>query len=115
MGKLVLINSIPTDFPIYTCSISLAPKKVMQEITKEIRKILQQGGKSNGLKKFHLVNWDTVCSPKIYGGAGIRDSNLMNITLGEKILWTVVSGKKKWWKEILWKKIHERNKEKVYG
>ena len=76
----------------------------MQEITKEIRKFLWKGGKSNGSKKFHLVNWDIVCSPKNCEGAGIRDPTLMNLTLRAKILWRIVSGEKAWWKEILGKR-----------
>ena len=76
----------------------------MQEITKEIRKFLWQGGKSNGSKQFHLVNWDIVCSLKNCGGAGIRDPTMMNLALGAKILWRIVSGEKTWWKKILRKK-----------
>ena len=70
----------------------------------EIRKFIWQGGKSNGTKKFHLVNWDVVCSPKNCGGIGIRDPARMNLALGAKILWRIVSCEKGWWKEILWKK-----------
>ena len=76
----------------------------MQEITKEIRKFLWQGGKSNGSKQFHLVNWDIVCSPKKCGGARIRDMTMMNLILGAKNLWRIVSREKDWWKEILRKK-----------
>ena len=61
-------------------------------------------GKSNGTKKIHLVNWDVVCSPKNYGGTGIRDMVRMNLALGSKIMWSIVSGEKGWWKEILRKK-----------
>ena len=70
----------------------------MQKITKEIRKFLWQGGKSNGSKKFHLVNWDVVCSPKNCGGVGTRDPTVMNLALGVKILWRIVSREKVWWK-----------------
>ena len=53
-----------------------------------------QGGKSGNLKNFHLVNWETICRPKIYGGVGIRDPSKMNLALGAKILWRIVTGKK---------------------
>ena len=84
--KLTLINSIISDYPIYSCSISLGPKKIMKEFTKEIKRFMWQGGKSGSLKKFHLVNWETVCKPKVYGGASIRDPSKMNLALGAKIL-----------------------------
>ena len=86
-GKLTLINSILSAYPIYSCSISLAPKKIMKEFTREIRRFMWQGGKSDSSKKFHLVNLDTVCKPKIFGGAGICDPSKMNSALGAKVLW----------------------------
>ena len=45
-----------------------------------------------------------VCIPKICGGLGIRHPARMNLALGAKILWRIVSGEKGWWKEILRKK-----------
>ena len=77
----------------------------MKDVTREIRRFLWQGGKSSNLKKFHLVNWETVCRPKICRGVGVRDPNIMNLALGAKILWRIVSRKKSWWKEILQKEI----------
>ena len=39
----------------------------------------------------------------------------MNLALGAKILWRIVSGESGWWKEILRrKKIYERRKEKMH-
>ena len=50
------------------------------------------------------MNWNIVCTPKDCNGAGIRDPSKLNLDLGTKILWRVVSGKRAWWKEILHKK-----------
>ena len=74
---------------------------IIQDITKELKNFLWQGGKSNGTKKFHLVNWETVCRPKFCRGEGIKYLGTMNISLGAKILWRIVLGKKAWWKDIL--------------
>ena len=63
VGKIVLIRSILSSYPIYTNSLILAPKIVMNNICKEIRKFLWQGGKTQS-KKFHLVKWDTVKQAK---------------------------------------------------
>ena len=68
----------------------------MREITKEIRKFLWQGGKSNGSKKIHLINWDVVCSSKNCGATRIRDTTRMNLALGAKILWRIIFGEKVW-------------------
>ena len=45
IGKTVLIQSILSSYPIYTSSMVLAPKNVINNICKEIRKFLWQGGK----------------------------------------------------------------------
>ena len=79
----------------------------MKEFTREIRRFMWQGGKSDSSKKFHLVNWDTMCKPKIFGGARIRDPSKMNLSLGAKILWRIVSGKGAWWKDIIRKNIEQ--------
>jgi hypothetical protein len=49
----------------------------------------------------HLVNWNIVRVPKSHGGLGILDPTLSNISLGDKILWRLVTGKKEWWKKVL--------------
>ena len=48
---------------------------------------LWQGGMANNKKKFNLVAWDVLCSPKHFGGVGIKDPHDMNLALGEKIMW----------------------------
>jgi hypothetical protein len=38
-------------------------------------------------KKYHLVNWDTVCTPKNQDGLGILDLRCMNNSSLAKWLW----------------------------
>ena len=87
---MVLIQSILYYYPIYASSMVLAPKNVINNICKEIRKILWQGGKVQ-TKKFHLVKWDTVKREKKQGGLGIRDPEQMNKSLGAKLIWRLVT------------------------
>jgi hypothetical protein len=61
-------------------------------------------------KKFHLVNWNQVTSNKNHGGLGIREPTLMNITMGAKLLWSLIIGKLTWWKQAIWKKYFRGNK-----
>ena len=65
----------------------------MKDLDREIRRFLWQGGKTDSIKKFHLVNWEIICKPKIHGGTGVRDPMKMNLALGAKIPWRVVTGK----------------------
>jgi hypothetical protein len=68
-----------------------------------IRKFLWQGGNSN-TKKFHLVNWNIVSSPKVNGGLGIIDIEVVNLVMGAKIVWRLITGRKEWWKSDITKK-----------
>ena len=106
-GKTVLIQSILSSYPIYTSSMVLAPKNVINSICKEIRKFLWQGGKVQ-TKKFHLVKWDTVKRAKSHGGLGIRDTEQMSKAMGAKMVWILITGRKEWWKEVIRKKYIRR-------
>lgn len=47
-------------------------------------------------KKYHLANWETICSPKDQGGLGILDLRCMNISLLTKWLWKLENGEGMW-------------------
>jgi hypothetical protein len=64
-------------------------------------------------KKYHLINWKMVKNPKDRGGLGIRDLAMMNVAMGVKLLWRMITGKPSWWKKVLWRKYFQRNKEKM--
>jgi hypothetical protein len=66
-------------------------------------------------KKFHMVNWSTVCAPKENGGLGIHDLEKINIALGEKILWRLVSDGNDWWKKAICNKYLSRNRKRSLG
>ena len=85
------IHSILSSYPIFSNSMILAPKTVMNSISLEIRKFLWQGGKVQN-KKYHLVNWNMVKASKIKGGLGMRDPEQMNKSLGSKLIWRMAIG-----------------------
>ena len=103
-GKLTLSKSVLSSYTIFSFSIILAPKSILNEISKELRNFLWQGGKTLG-KKFNLVNWGKVLEDKNRGGLGIRDHGLMNQEMGAKLVWCFISRRKEWWKEVLKKSI----------
>ena len=82
-------------------SLYIMPVKIRKQIDRIRRRFLWQGN-ACPRKKYSLVNWDLVCYPKDYGGLGVKDLNLMNISLLVKWWW-------KWsnpqytglWKQIL--------------
>ena len=67
VGKLILIKSILSALPLYQSSVLLAPKLIMDRLSKLIRDFLWRGGKGNQ-SRIHLVNWDIVKRPFIEGG-----------------------------------------------
>jgi hypothetical protein len=67
-------------------------------MAKRIEK-LQRDFLWGGLKeefKYHLVNWDKVCSPISEGGLGIRNLRVFNQALLGKWVWHYVHEREAW-------------------
>jgi hypothetical protein len=103
VGHVVLIKSVMSSLPLLQFSSLLDPKGAMKDMAQLIHTFLWKEGKSNA-KKFHLVNWSIVSSPKINGGMGIRYLEVVNINMGSKLLWRLIMGRKEWWKSSKKKK-----------
>ena len=78
-GRLTLIQSTLSSFPIYFLSLYRIPKLVCARLEKIQRDFLWGGG--NLELKSHLVNWITVCSKKKIGGLGVRSLSKLNQAL----------------------------------
>jgi hypothetical protein len=78
-GRLVLINNSLTNVPLYMLLIYKAPKSVIKKIDIFRKRLLWQGGHSQ--RKYHLADWNLVCSPKDQGGLGVLDLYKMNEAL----------------------------------
>ena len=102
-GKLVLIKSTLSALQIYQSSLLLAPKAIMDQISKLIRDFLWRGGKGKQ-NRMHSVKWDIVKRPVLEGGLQIRDPGLANLAMGSKLLWQHFSNKKHPVSQIFWKK-----------
>jgi len=100
--RVVLIKAVLLALHVFQFSL-LVPANINSSTSQEIRKFLWRGGKSNS-KRLPLVNWQIVCAPKRHGGLGILDPTLSNLSLGDKILWRLISDKVDWWKKVLWHK-----------
>jgi hypothetical protein len=67
-GRLVLINSSLTNVPLYMLSMYKAPKNILKSMDVFRKRLLWQGGHNS--KKYHLADWNMVCSPRGQGGLG---------------------------------------------
>jgi hypothetical protein len=61
-----------------------------------IRNNFMQDTDENKKKKYHLVNWQTICMPKDQGGLRILDLEFMNILLLAKCLWKLFNKTGRW-------------------
>ena len=110
-GKIVLINSVLASLPVYQASLILAPKGIVQEIDKLLKKFLWEGGMNDG-RKMHLVSWNKIKAPKWEGGLQIRDVATQNLAMGGKILWKMIRGKTTWSSKALRTKYFRGHKER---
>ncbi|CAN1812312.1 Putative ribonuclease H protein At1g65750 [Linum perenne] len=75
-------------------SVSLCDK-----IDRKIRNFIW--GSSEGVRKIHNVNWDTVCKPKDQGGLGLRSARDLNKAFLMKLAWSLVSRPNEFWAKVL--------------
>jgi hypothetical protein len=83
-GRLTLLNRCLSNVPLYMLSIYPAPKSVIRKLDLYRKRLLWQGGSQT--KKIHLVNWNSVCTPKSQGGLGVLNLGYMNDALLTKWL-----------------------------
>lgn len=98
-GRKVLVQSVLSAIPYYSMQSMLLPVGVIQSIEKLIRSFLW--GSSEGNRKTHLVNWDTVTLPKANGGLGIRRLEEMNHAFLAKLGWRILRDENSLWIQIV--------------
>lgn len=84
-SRVTLIKSVLANLPIYFMTLFKCPKSIINRIERLERDFLWHG--NDGKNKFHLVDWNLVCQPKINGGLGIRPLKLMNQAFEKNYLW----------------------------
>jgi hypothetical protein len=52
-------------------------------------------------RKYHMVDWATVCKPKELGGLGVLNTKSMNIALMVKWIWKLYQGAKGLWADLI--------------
>ena len=71
--------------PIYLFPMLETPKTIIKQI-KNIQRNFLCGG-MEGNKKWLLVDWQTICTPKAIRGLGLRDPLENNKVMSAKIWW----------------------------
>jgi len=98
-GRVCLAKSVTTSMPVYSMQINLLPKELCDGIDK-ITKSSIWGG--NGVtRKWNMVKWTIVTSPRKFGVLAIRDARNTNLALLGKLVWSLLYDKNKLWVRLL--------------
>lgn len=68
-GRLTLAKNVLSSKAVFYMQAQKLSGKIHEKIDKAVRQCLW--GSSPTKKKIHLLNWEVLCRPKEYGGAGI--------------------------------------------
>ena len=98
-GRLTLIRSVLSNMPTYLLSLFRIPKNVKFRLEKIQRDFLWGGGSSE--RKFHLINWDSVCQSKEKGNLGIRNLTNFNRALLGKWCWRFSMEDNSMWRGVI--------------
>lgn len=88
------INNSLSNVPSYMLSLCLASNYVITKLGFIRKKCFLQNGLNT--RKYKLVDWDSVCQPKDYGGLGLLDLRCMDTSLLVKWLWRLESSYGLW-------------------
>ncbi|CAN1743005.1 Putative ribonuclease H protein At1g65750, partial [Linum perenne] len=98
-GRVTLASSVLNSIPSFVMQTSFLPVYLCDQIDKKIRDFIW--GSTEGIRKIHNVNWQTVCKPKCLGGLGLRSASDLNKAFLMKIVWGLLSKPTDLWAQVL--------------
>jgi hypothetical protein len=98
-GRVTLIHSTLSSIPTYFLSLFLIPVSVAKKLERLQREFLWSG--LGDETKFHLVNWNRVCSPIKVGGLGVRNIIKFNQALLGKWIWRFSQERDAFWRLVI--------------
>ncbi|CAN1768790.1 Putative ribonuclease H protein At1g65750 [Linum perenne] len=106
-GRVSLASSVLNSLPCYVMQTAFLPVSLCDKIDRKIRNFIW--GSSNGVRKLHNVNWETVCKPKSLGGLGLRSARELNQAFLMKVVWGIINKPHELWVQTLMTKYLIRN------
>ncbi|CAN1123634.1 Putative ribonuclease H protein At1g65750 [Linum perenne] len=98
-GRVTLASSVLNSIPSYVMQTAFLPVSLCDQIDRKIRNFIW--GSTEGARRIHNVNWQTVCMPKSLGGLGLRSARELNKAFLMKVAWGVFSRPDELWVKVL--------------
>lgn len=99
-NRLVLVKSVLQIMPTYILSALTVPKTMYKSIRNIQRFFLWN--EDSKKRKWALLKWTEICKPKLAGGLGLRDPEILSKDVVAKIWWRWVENLNSLW-GTLWK------------
>lgn len=99
-GRVQLTRSVLSALPIYYMTCFKLPSWVIRRID-HIRRSFLWGAKLSNGRVLSLINWDTVCLPREWGGLGLIDLALQNVSLLLRWWWRPNTAHSSIWADIV--------------
>jgi mannosylglycoprotein endo-beta-mannosidase len=96
-ARLTLIDACLSNLPLHTMGLFLLADGTHVVMDRHRNRFFWEG--QSATKKFHMVNWKTICQPKSQDGLGVLNTKLMNIALMAKWIWRIYSDENS---DLLW-------------
>lgn len=79
--------------------LNILPQNVCNKVDKLVRSFVSVG--DGNTRTWNRVKWETITSPRKFGGLAIRRKHLTNISLVGKLVWSLQHDEHKLWVQIL--------------
>ncbi|CAN1822367.1 Putative ribonuclease H protein At1g65750 [Linum perenne] len=106
-GRVTLASSVLNSLPCYVIHTSCLSVLLCDKIDRKIRNFIW--GSSNGVRKLHNVNWETVFKPKSLGGLGQQSARELNKAFLMNVVWSLISRSDDLWAKTRISKYLRRN------
>jgi hypothetical protein len=98
-SRLELTNSCLSSLPMFAMGIYLLHDSTHYAMDRPRSRFFWEG--VGNKRKYHMVDWPTVCKPKQFGGLGILNTKIMNIALMLKWIWRIYQNIGGLWADLL--------------
>lgn len=98
-GRVTLAKSVLQAMPSYVMQTASLPRALCDEIDRKCKNFIW--GDTEHQRHMHLASWKSICTPKKFGGLGLRAASDINTSFMMKMGWNLCAKKDDMWVRIL--------------